>query len=322
MKAIFAWMALLGAGIASGDEIKIGGARLVFASVEEGRRMLGRRDEFVERMSGFDRAARLKTEKEVSETEFLKFVATQVLEFRENEREWVEESLRRLKPKIEAFPLPWPETIYLIKTTGKEEGNAAYTRANAIVLPERRLSPTRNPGLDRILAHELFHILSRQNPALKEALYEVIGFRKCEEIPFPKGRARITNPDAPRNDHWIELQAEGKTVAAIPILLASQDTYDPRQGGEFFNYLTFKFLVVQPNEDRTASVIFDAENPTLLDADQVDGFFEQVGRNTNYIIHPEEILADNFALLIDPKGEVKTPELLQKMQAKLEEFGR
>lgn len=322
MKMVFALAALLGAGIAWGEEIRIGGARFVFASGEEGGRILGQRDDFVERMSGFDRAARLKTDQAVSETEFLRFVATQVLEFRETERELVEESVRRLKPKMEALRLPWPETIYLIKTTGKEEGNAAYTRANAIVLPEKRLGPDKTTELDRVLSHELFHILSRHDPALKEALYKVIGFHKCEEIPFPKDLARITNPDAPKNDHWIGLKTEGKSIAAIPILYANPKTYDPQKGGEFFNYLTFRFLVVQPPDDPTAAVVFEAGNPTLLEPDQVDGFFEQVGRNTRYIIHPEEILADNFALLINPRENVESPELLQKIREKLEEFGR
>jgi hypothetical protein len=39
-----------------------------------------------------------------------------------------------------------------------------------------------------------------------------------------------------------------------------------------------------------------------------------VGRNTNYIIHPEEILAENFALLMMDKHDVPSPEILKKMQ--------
>jgi hypothetical protein len=41
---------------------------------------------------------------------------------------------------------------------------------------------------------------------------------------------------------------------------------------------------------------------------------EQVGRNTQYIIHPEEILADNFALLVLGESKIPTPEILQKMR--------
>lgn len=52
---------------------------------------------------------------------------------------------------------------------------------------------------------------------------------------------------------------------------------------------------------------------------QVSGFFEQVGRNTNYVIHPEEILADNFSLLILGERRVPSPEILEKMQGILDQ---
>ena len=51
-----------------------------------------------------------------------------------------------------------------------------------------------------------------------------------------------------------------------------------------------------------------------------NGFYEKVGKNTQYIIHPEEILADNFALVISGETEFATPEIpaaiLQVMQAR------
>ena len=56
-----------------------GKTAVVFATVAEGRQILAARDEFVERMSPFDRAARLKTARPVSEEEFLKHVGKNVL---------------------------------------------------------------------------------------------------------------------------------------------------------------------------------------------------------------------------------------------------
>jgi hypothetical protein len=50
------------------------GVTISFASVAEGKRLLTSRDDFVERMSPFDRAARLKTDKDVSEHKYLEFV--------------------------------------------------------------------------------------------------------------------------------------------------------------------------------------------------------------------------------------------------------
>ena len=59
--------------------------------------------------------------------------------------------------------------------------------------------------------------------------------------------------------------------------------------------------------------------PVLASPEEVSGFFEQVGRNTKYVIHPEEILADNFALLILDEHNVPSPEILQKMRLILEQ---
>lgn len=35
---------------------------------------------------------------------------------------------------------------------------------------------------------------------------------------------------------------------------------------------------------------------------KAEGFFDQVGWNTQYLIHPEEIIADNVALLVRSRG--------------------
>ena len=55
---------------------------------------------------------------------------------------------------------------------------------------------------------------------MREKLYKAIGFEKCDEVEFPaalKDR-RITNPDAPRNNHCIRVQVGGKPVWAVPII--------------------------------------------------------------------------------------------------------
>ena len=284
-----------------------------FATVDEGRHVLTNRDDFVSRLSAFDRSARLKTSATVGEEQFLAFVATNVLAFDDAEALVVKQSLERLKPKIEPFKLPWPESILLIKTTGKEEGDAAYTRANAIILPRSKLRPNSGESIEDLICHELFHVLSRNQPALKEKLYSAIGFHKCDELPFPPPLVRITNPDAPKNDHWISVKKDGPALSAIPILFAEPSKYDTRRGGEFFQYLRFKLLVVQTNP--VTAVKFDEGTPLLLEPREAQGFFEQVGQNTQYIIHPEEILADNFKLLVTGRTNVKSPQILSKMKS-------
>ncbi len=291
----------------------------VFATVEQGRKILTARDEFVQALSPFDRAARLKTDKEISEKDYLEFVGQSVLDWTEAEKQQMTSALKVVQTGLSRCPLPLPKTIYLIKTSGVEEGNATYTRDHAIVLPKSDVAPGR-PANPRLLYHELFHVLSRANPDLREKLYKAIGFEKCDEVTFPENlkSRRITNPDGPRNDHCIAVQVAGRPVWAIPILFSLAERYDPNRDGEFFNYMQFRFMVVPTDANSPAVKSTPAgHEPRLVEQSQLSGYFEQIGRNTQYTIHPDEILADNFASLMMQDRNVRSPKILKKIEAVL-----
>lgn len=309
---VFLIPALLRAEITCGKGITV-----AYASVEEGKQLLTDGDDFVQRMSPFDRAARLKTDKDISEQEYLEFVGRNVLAWNEAEKEKLTAAFQGIQAELEALSLPFPNKVYIVKTTGREEGGAPYTRTNAIVFPQAELSAPK-AKIQKAICHELFHILSRANPDLRDKLYAVIGFQKCEELVFPpalKSR-KITNPDAARNDHCIRLQAGGRSRFAIPILFSIAEKYDANRGGEFFDYLQFQLLLVDL-EEKSANLkpVYDAQNPQFVDPQQVSGFFEQIGENTRYILHPEEILADNFAHLVLRERNLRSPEVVEKMEA-------
>lgn len=296
-------------------DIELGKTAVHFATQIEGRQILTAKDDFVQRLSPFDRSARMKTDKTVSETEFLQFVGRNVIDWTSEEMQTVQAAIEAIAPLLRDLRFSWPPTVQLIKTTGAEEGNAAYTRATAIVLPKSELGKGQD-HLKKLISHELFHILSRQNPELREKLYAIIGFTKCNEIKLPLAleRRKITNPDAPRNDHFIRLQIDGQESLAVPILLSSADTYEVKRGGEFFEYLQFQFLVVEKTGGpENMKIALEGSPPKLADMKRVSGFMEQVGKNTDYIIHPEEILAENFALLVLKENNVPSPAILQKM---------
>ncbi len=303
-------------------QMKLGdGTTISFASAEEGKRILTNRDDFVERMSPFDRAARMKTNKEVSESQFLEFVQKNVLEWNDAEKQKVNLVLKGIQLKLISMALPFPEKMLIIKTTGKEEGGAPYTRANAIVLPQNFLEAPL-AKIQKTISHELFHIISRANPRLRERFYSVIGFAKCEEVEFPSELKlrKITNPDAPKNDYCIRVKITGKEQWAIPILFSSAEKYSLDRGGEFFHYLQFQLLLIdRPDNGYKVTPMLEGQKPMLVDIQQVSGFFEQVGKNTEYIIHPEEILADNFAALVLERPNLPSPDVAEKMQAILKD---
>jgi hypothetical protein len=287
-----------------------------FATVAQGSAVLTNRDDFVSRLSPFDRAARMKTDHDVTEQEYLAFVAKNVLEWTPNEKDAVQFAFDGLTAKLSDLNLPFPKTILFIKTTGDEEGHAEYTRANAIILPQNALAANRRSALRGTIAHELFHVLSRNAPDLRERAYAVIGFQPCGEVPFPPTLAarKITNPDAPKNDHCIRVESGRTSIWAVPILFSKSNHYNPANGGEFFDYLDFEFLVVEKSGSHAT---YDPSKVTLVGVGQIQGFYEQAGRNTDYIIHPEEILADNFEYLLIGRPNLPSPDIQRRLTAAL-----
>ncbi len=294
------------------------GTSFFFATLDEAKEILTCQDDFVRTMSSFDRASRMKTDKEVSEREYLEFVGRNVLEWNDADLQKVSSALQGIQENFEVPSLP--RKVLMVKTTGDEEGRASYTRANAMVLPESEIA---GPVLKirKKICHELFHILSRANPELRDRCYSIIGFVKCDEVEFPtelKSR-KITNPDAPANNHCILVEIGGKENWAVPILFSSPERYDTARGGEFFDYLRFQLLVMEcQGGAQAAKPAFDGQKTRLVDLQQLSGFFEQVGRNTDYLIHPEEILADNFMLLISGERDMPSPEIIRKLEEVLQ----
>jgi hypothetical protein len=291
----------------------------IFATVQEAQSLLAERDDFVDRMSPFDRAARLQSADDVTVDEYLAHAKQNALAWPADEQAKVEAALAAISPKLAELDVPLPATVHLVHTTGREEGGAAYTRGATVVLPEPLLAVTAGDKLERLVAHELFHVLSRTQPELKQKLYAAIGFEPCGEVELPADYAdrRITNPDGPHNDYCIKVEIDGASHWVVPILYSRTANYDASAGGGFFPYLQFRFLAIDRPIDNTADgpakPTLEGGKPLLTEPLEAANFFEQVGRNTQYIIHPDEILADNFALLITG-ASANEPELLRTIE--------
>ena len=300
------------------------GPHLAFATQEEGQDILSARDDFVARLSPFDRAARLKTNRVVSEQQYLAFVRASVMAWNDAaEKQRVAQAAAQVEKDFADLGIPLPDAR-LVRTNGKEEGGAAYTRANVIVLSTYVLNDPKQ-DLVQIISHELFHIISRHDAVLRNKLYKAIGFEECAEFSFPAALAsrRITDPDAPRNDHCIRLRYRGKSVWATPVLYADRERYDRKKGGAFFDYLQFKLALADRSaKDGSGPPVAANAGSRFVDVGDVSGFHEQVGKNTDYIIHPEEILADNFAFLVTKKKGLPSPAIPAEMLRVFKAQGR
>ena len=74
------------------------------------------------------------------------------------------------------------------------------------------------------------------------------------------------------------------------------------------------------NSYASTNQTLNIDKPTLLKPDEVEGFFDQIGRNTSYILHPEETLANNFVFLITEKKDLKNPEIPKKIKLVFEKL--
>lgn len=295
--------------------VRAGNIEFVFASPEQGRTLLSDRDAYVQRLSPFDRQARRQSAQPVDEAEYLEFVRGEVREWEADEQARISAVLRSLNRPLSTFSLPPIAEIQLIHTTGREESGAAYTRGTAIVLPASRLRSSNEPQLRTLLAHELFHIISRYDSELRDQLYGLIGFAASNEIELPNSLAdrRITNPDAPIIEHVLQLKiADEKTASVAPVLYA-KGAYDPDVQSSVFAYLDFQLMEVEQDENGRFKAVLRSGQPVFHSPSEPD-FARQIGRNTSYIIHPEEVLADNFAMLVTGKTSVPDPWILDGLR--------
>lgn len=87
----------------------------------------------------------------------------------------------------------------------------------------------------------------------------------------------------------------------------------PYSNGSLFDYL--KIGLVPLNEEM---IPLQQDGKTIIySLDDATDFYDQVGKNTSYVIHPEEILADNFALTLINKADVPNPEIISRIKAVL-----
>lgn len=304
-------LALHGAGVRADDA-----PRLRFATVAEGRAVLGSRDAWAEATSPFQRIALVGGSAPVSIDRLLAVAASTVLPWpRDDEARW-QRAWSSIAPRLVELRVPLPAELLLVDTDGRDQGGAPYTRGHAIVLPSALVPPDATPGGDAgLLAHELFHVVSRQHPELATRLYRSIGFEPVPPLqwPAPWLPLRIANPDAPFDRHAMAVDVDGRPTRLMPLLVARRAELAP--GETFFSVMDVRLLEVAVGADKTLPVMRDGE-PVWHAPREVPAYLARLGGNTGYIIHPEETMADNFSLLVT-RQPARNPALLERVEAVL-----
>ncbi|UJR07049.1 hypothetical protein I4U23_011337 [Adineta vaga] len=275
----------------------------------------------IHNFSRFDLESRTKSSTATLD-DYIAFIAQHIGNWNEKQTQCIGNYIDYINTKCidQLQLLVLPPRILVVLTTGKDENDAAYCRNNnVIVLPQHIVQMT--DGTREIFIHELFHIWSRQktNIKIRDELYASIGYHRipvdCQsEFPWDLSEMKITNPDAPLvMKYFINLRKKNhqknKIYKCSPIIHASRP-FDSKYSTDMFYYLVATTIVL---DEET----YEPKQPLeYLAYDQATNFHAQNGNNTNYIMHPEEILADNFVLwMIATKNlnRLRTPTVVQNM---------
>ncbi|MBK7872522.1 MAG: hypothetical protein IPJ74_18510 [Saprospiraceae bacterium] len=263
---------------------------------------------FFERVSKLDMSIQMQRNysKEISRDSILYdyryFLKRDVQDFSESEQEILEKILLEIEGLCESLsPDIFPRKLELIKTKGKHYGNGVYyTRENRIIIPANELEKPNTVALREVLTHEVFHIYSRQHPEKRRELYALIGFQELNDVlilPSAIDSRLLLNPDGVEIDWAIRLAIGNQdTISTIPIIIANAPAYLPERES-YFEYIDFNlYPVVQ--DVNGFQIVLDSLGHSPLHINELPDFQRQIGDNTFYIIHPDEILADNFKWLI------------------------
>jgi hypothetical protein len=290
---------------------------LVFVSQEVGQKLITTPDDFTKRMQPLERQLRVggsePFDQPADEATYFDFVKSGVLDWKAGDIKALSGTIQSLQPKLRAFELPWPERINLVRVSADVEFGAPHCRAASISLPDEFFAEPAK--METILAHELFHVLSSHNRELRDELYRIIGFQRCDEIELPESllARRLTNPDAPRHEHFIELKFGDEVLPAIPITMLRSET--PQPGGIMGN-LDFQLLMLQKQDGKLVPRMKDGK-PDLRGPMSTPDFMRKIGRNTGYIIHPEETMADNFWMMVLQSPNIRDTWVTEKLKAAL-----
>lgn len=251
-------------------------------------------DEYTKAHTPFDLAIRLDKETGATEEDYLNASAKNVGNWQTVEEAQIKVALNDIATylKTQNATLHLPDTIVFIKTTAKEEfGAEGWTRRNRIMLNTAAQAISTH-----LVAHELFHVLSRHDKKLRDAVYQVFKFKPCNDIAYKAAMHNkvITNPDCPFLQHYITVTIDGQKQD-VALMLYSKNDYHKGYGMD--QYANIGLLALTGDDTHKTPLLKDGE-PIVYDLMQAPNLFEQIGMNTQYILHVEEISAEHFATLL------------------------
>ena len=287
-------------GISADAMVEVGNGRSIcFATAEHGRGLLGASDKYTARLSDRECGLRMGVNHPVTEADYRSFASACVRDWTDADRRRACDAMRSLVPALAGCVHRLPAVTWLVRTTGQEEGGCGYTRGTAIVLPPQKIA---YPGdaLAAFIAHELFHVVTRRDPVLRDDLYATIGYRPCGEvtIPSPLSESTITNPDTPVNAHYVRAIANGVERALMPLPLWQESGSMSER--RYVDSVVIRMLAIHHGPRGWEALEVDGR-PILYDPADQNIRSSETGEDIEPA-QPEEVLAEYFAALLTAGG--------------------
>ena len=282
-----------------------------FANKEQAVRILTANDEFLTSMNANEIALRVGSPTVDKTLDDLKaHYAANVIEWPESEMALMKALLVTHKKKLAKISHLLPEKVYFIKVTHEVESGISHTRGNAFVSPQRRTSIS-----TKQFFHQIFHILSRYNRIKRASLYNIIGFRPCYFQPTEEvDKYSVKTPEAPFTEFFLPVEIDDEDSFVMSYLHTDKDGFDPTIERGFDGHISGDLIEVTVDNGICKPALNSDGSPRIYKQDEIADFYDTVGRNTRFDIHPEEIIADNFAFLMMNTKELANPEIPEEIE--------
>ena len=265
------------------------------ASKAEGQQLIVANTDYYNNLNQMDLDWRMRKSGTTRE-ELVDFAKSCVQEFTDKEKERIADAIAYIEKRLRDMgaTLPFPkDDIVFIKTSMEEEGGAgAYTHKTEIYIGESVLRHAKTEQLYSLLTHELFHCLTRNSPEFRRGMYKLIGFTVMDkDIAFgPDIQQKIlNNPDVEHIDNYAEFTIKGKKHKCELMVLYTNSweeaVAEEGEGATFFHF--------------NQSVLVPIDKPNkYYPIEEASDFWDVIGHNTEYVLAPEETLADNFSYAV------------------------
>lgn len=295
--------------------------KIIFASVEQGQAQIVNDpvEGYFERVRSLDMQIQMSSvsrgDKATLRKDYEEYLKEGVMEWTDAEKKYVTAVFNTAFEAVSAIaPDIFPDNLLLIKDNMNHYGEGVfYTREKAIIIPVNTLKEQDKSDFTKTMLHEIYHIYARYNTKKRDLMYARIGYTPIEppKVPEVLEKRILLNPDGVNFNYSIEVTDKNtnKKMTVMPIIFSKNLSFSPDLKG-FFQYLEFALFEVEDGEVKTTR-----NGTSTVRIKDLTGFYDQIGTNTQYIIHPDEVLADNFTLICLSQND---PDILKEYNIRAE----